>query len=107
MQTDARSVTMQGILSQKKEEGKIHSIQSIIRTMNVVERKYSICEQDYLAVTFALMKFRVDLLSTQPFRQITYHQAERDALKKRDIHRRLMKWLNFLAEYEFEVSYAL
>ena len=56
---------------------------------------------------FALRKFRVYLLSTQSFTLITDHQALQYAFKKNDIRGRLEKWTEFLAEYEFEITYRL
>lgn len=75
------------------------------RTMNSAERNYSACEREALAVIFALKKFRMYLLSTEPFKLITDHQALREAFRKEDIHGRLARWLDFLAEYEVEIAY--
>lgn len=66
--------------------------------MNAAERNYSACEREALAVIFPLRKFRVHLLSNIPFTLITDHQALRYAFQKNDVHGRLARWLDFLAE---------
>ena len=58
-----------------------------------------------MVVIFALKKFRVYLLSTQRFLLITDHQSLQYALKKKDMHGRLARWMEFLAQYDFEVKY--
>ena len=44
-------------------------------------------------------------LSDVPFVVVTDHQALSYAFKKKDIHGRLARWMDFLAEYEFTVQY--
>ena len=73
--------------------------------MNTSEREYSACEREALAVIFALKRFRVYLLSSTPLKLITDHQALSYAFRKKDIHGRLARWLDFLAEYNFTVEY--
>ena len=58
-----------------------------------------------MAVIFALKKFRVYLLSTTPFKVVTDHQALRFALQKKDMHGRLARWLDLMAEYESTIEY--
>ena len=105
VETDASSVAIGAVLAQKKEDGKVHPIQYASRTMTAAERNYSACEREALAVIFALKKFRVYLLSSIPFTLITDHQALRYAFQKKDVHGRLARWMDFLAEYQFEVVY--
>ena len=73
--------------------------------MNKSERKYSACEREALAVIFALKKCRVHLLSSIPLKLITDHQALSYSFRKKDIHGRLARWLDFLDEYDFTVEY--
>ena len=105
VETDASSVALGAVLSQKSSDGKIHPLQFASRTMNAAERNYSACEREALAVIFALKKFRVYLLSDETFTLITDHQALRYAFKKKDVHGRLARWLDLLAEYRFNIEY--
>lgn len=73
--------------------------------MNPAGRNYSACEREALAVIFALKRFCVYLLSTLAFKLITDHQALKDAFKKKEIHIRLTRWLDFLAEYDYLAEY--
>jgi transposase InsO family protein len=55
-------------------------------------------------VVFALKKYRAYFLGRK-FVLFTDHQALSQAFKKRDIHGRLARWLDLLAEYEIEIRY--
>lgn len=100
--TDASAVALGTILSQVKEDGKKHPIQYASRTMTKAERNFSACEREALAAIFPLKKFRMYLLPSIPFVLETDQQAFKSAFAKRDIHGRLARWLDFLAEYDFE-----
>ena len=105
VETDASNVSLGAVLAQKKSDGKIHPVQYASRTMTDAERNYSTSEREALAVIFALKKFRVYLLSSIPFKIVTDHQALRYSFQKKDIHGRLARWLDFLAEYDFLIEY--
>ena len=73
--------------------------------MTAAEQNYSACEREALAVIFALKKFQVYLLSSEPFILYTAHQALQYAFQKKDIHGSLVRWLELLAEYQFTIKY--
>ena len=106
VETDASSVSIVAVLAQKKEDWKIHPIQHASRTMNTSERNYFACEGEALAVNFALKKFHVYLLSSTPLKLVTDHQALSCAFRKKDLHGRLARRLDFLTEYDFTVEYS-
>lgn len=103
--TEASAVALAAVLSQVKEDSKKHAIQYASRTITKAERNYSACERDALAAVFALKKFRMYLPSSIPFVLETDQQALKSAFAKRDIHGRLARWLDFLADYDFEFQY--
>ena len=59
VETDASSVAVGAVLVQKKKDGKIYPVRYASRTTTKMEREYSACEREELAVIFALKKFRV------------------------------------------------
>ena len=105
VETDASATAVGPVLAQRSEDGMTHPIQFASRSLEKAERNYAVCEHEASAVIFALKKFRVYLLGGKPFRLITDHQALQYAFKKKDVHGRLARWLDLLAEYEFEVEY--
>jgi len=105
VETDASKVGVSAVLTQKNEKGEVHPVQFTSRTMTPTERNYSACDRETLAVIFGLRQYRVYLLSTEPFTLITDHKALKNTFKKKDVHGRLARWLDFLAEYEYVVQH--
>lgn len=105
VEADASSVAVRAVLAQNKKNGKVNPLKYASRTMKKTERDYSACEREALAVIFAVKKFRVYLLSTQRFMLITDRQSLQYGFKKKEMHGRLARWMDFLAEYDFEVKY--
>lgn len=103
--TDASPVTVGAVLSQKKVDGKMYLVDLASRTMNSAERNHPICKNEVLAVTFTLKRFIVYLLSSQPFELFTNHKALQYTLKKKGNNGIMARWLDFLSEYSFRISY--
>jgi hypothetical protein len=57
--TDASKVGISAILSQKDESGEVSVISTASRVRTEIERRYSVCEQERLAVVYAMKKFRI------------------------------------------------
>jgi hypothetical protein len=57
--TDASKLGISSILSQKGESGETLIVSTASRVLSPVERRYSTCEQELLAVVYALQKFRI------------------------------------------------
>ena len=104
VETDASSHAVGAVLAQK-QGGRVHPLQFASRSLNSAEKNYSACGREAVAVIFALRKFRVFLLSSHRFDLVTDHQALRHAFAKKDIHGRLARWMDFLAEYDYNVVY--
>lgn len=105
VETDAFFVAAVVAPSQKKQDGKVPRVKYISRTMNLAKQKSSACEREAPGTISALKKYRVYLLSGKPFVVLSDQQAMRAALARKDIYGQLTRWLNFLAEYEFEFFY--
>lgn len=103
VETDASSVALRAVLAQKKKDGKIHRVRHGSRAMNSEEGNYSATERTTLAVIIALSKFKLYLLSTEPFKLIAGHHGLSYSFKKNDINGRIAHWMDLLAEYEFEL----
>lgn len=86
VQRDDSEHSVCGFLSQRDEDGKLHSVQLASRKMDVAERRYTVCEKRALAVVFALKTFHAYLLSLENFELIQDHQALKTVIKKKDAH---------------------
>lgn len=97
VETDSSSVEIGAVLAQKVKDKKIHPIHMISRMTTAAEKNYSVCEGEAFAVIFALKYLCVYVLSTDPFRLISDHQALKAAFRKNDMHGCLNLSLDFLA----------
>lgn len=92
-------------LALKKKNGKVHLVQLASRTMSSSEKKYATCGRKPLGAVLALEKFRVYFLSSISFTAFTNHQALRCTFRKKDVHGRLARWLDFLTEFDSKTEY--
>lgn len=73
--------------------------------MAAAEKNYSACVREALAVICSLIKFRLHLVSTEPFVIETYHRELSYYFHRKAVHGRLDLFLDFIAKYEFAVKY--
>ena len=80
-----------------------HAIYYASRTLNDAQRNYSTTEKEFLAIVFALEKFRSYLLGTKV---IVYsdHAAIRYLMTKKEAKPRLIRWILLLSEFDLEVK---
>ena len=78
-----------------------HAIYYASRTLNDAQRNYSTTEKEFLAIVFALEKFRSYLLGTKV---IVYsdHVAIRYLMTKKEAKPRLIRWILLLSEFDLE-----
>lgn len=105
--TGVSSASLGFVLYQKKEYVKVHVVQCTSRAMTEQERRYTTRERGALAVLCAHKNFRVYRLSEKLFVIWTEHKALQTAFKQKDIHGRLAKWMDLMAEYDLDVRYWL
>ena len=64
--TDASSHAIGAVLEQKDEDGRLHPVSFVSRTLSQPEQNYSVTDKEAVVVIFALKKFRHYLLP-RPF----------------------------------------
>ena len=101
VQTDASSVGIGAVLTQN-----INGVENIIafasRALSDPEKKYSVTEQECLAVVWAIKKFR-PYLEGYKFTVITDHSSLRWLHNLKNPTGRLARWALELLEYDYEI----
>ena len=57
--TDASKFAIGALLMQTDENGETYIVSTVSRVLTATEQKYSTCEQELLAIVYALNKFRI------------------------------------------------
>ena len=102
--TDASARAIGAVLMQKDLEGNVNIVSTASRVMNSAEKRYTTCEQELLAVVYALEKFRVHVYGNK----MVVHTDNRalSFLQKCVItSNRVARWLITIQEYDMEVRY--
>ncbi|KAG3196010.1 hypothetical protein PC128_g8029 [Phytophthora cactorum] len=102
---DASDFAIRCALMQHDHEGRDRVVYYQSRQLKPAERNYPVHDKEYLAMKYALAKFRVYLLGSGPFVVYTDHASLRTAVKSPHISQRMARWLSFFAEYDFRVEY--
>ena len=99
---DASDYAVGAVLGQRIGKAS-HAIYYALRTLNDAQRIYSTTEKEFLAIVFALEKFRSYLLGTKI---IVYydHVAIRYLMTKKEAKPRLIRWILLLSEFDLEVK---
>ncbi|KAG4046267.1 hypothetical protein PC123_g18347 [Phytophthora cactorum] len=90
---------------QHDHEGRDRVVYYQSRQLKPAECHYPVHDKELLAMKYALAKFRVYLLGSEPFVVYTDHASLRTAVKSPHISQRMAGWLACFAEYDFRVEY--
>ena len=104
LHTDASTVALGAVLSQKDNQGHHHIIEYASQTLNAAQRNYSIPALECLAIVWALRKFRPYLHGTH-FQVFTDHFGLKFLQSKKNPSAKLQRWWWEVSEYDFEVVY--
>src|SRR5436189_6486451 len=97
---DASNLTIGAILGQRKNKV-FHVIYYASQTLNGAQLNYATTEKEFLAVVFAIDKFRSYLLGSKVVIW-TNHAAIKYLLAKKDAKPRLLHWV-LLQEFDIEI----
>jgi hypothetical protein len=100
--TDASKIGISSILTQTDASGETHVVSTASRVLSPTEQKYSTCEQELLAVVYALQKFRIYAFG----HKITVYSDNKALtfLKKCALTSdRITRWVLQLQEYDLEI----
>src|SRR3954468_19087124 len=99
---DASNLAIGAVLGQRKEKI-FHVIYYASRTLNGAQLNYATTEKEFLAVIFAVDKFRQYLLGTK-MTIWTNHSAIKYLVTKKDAKPRLIRWVLLLQEFDLEIK---
>jgi hypothetical protein len=102
--TDASKFGISCILTQTNEGGERHIVSTASRVLTSTEQRYSTCEQELLAVVYALQKFRIYVFG----HQITVYSDNKalSFVKKCALtSNRVTRWVLQLQEYDLDIQY--
>jgi hypothetical protein len=100
--TDASKLGISSILIQVDESGKTLVVSTASRVLAPVERRYSTCEQELLAVVYALQKFRIYVLG-HPITVYSDNKALSFLKKYNLTSARVTRWVMQLQEFDLKI----
>src|SRR3954471_8118215 len=98
---DASDYSLGAVLGQKVEK-KLYVIYYASRTMNEAQINYTTTEKEFLAIIFAIEKFRPYLIGTK-VTIYTDHATIKYLLAKKDAKPRLIRWILLLQEFDLTI----
>jgi hypothetical protein len=100
--TDASKLGISSVLTQEGDSGETLVVSTALRVLTPVERRYSTCEQELLAVVYTLQKFRIYVIG----HAVTVYSDNKalSFLKRCNMtSSRVTRWIMQLQEYDLNV----
>jgi hypothetical protein len=105
LMTDASGYGVGAVLLQKDVNDKWRPIAFASRKLKGAEVRYTVTEQECLAIVFALRKWRHYLHGGPKFDIVTDHMALRWLMSLREPRGRLARWMVEVQEFDYEISH--
>ena len=99
---DASDLAIEAVLGQR-EDGKPYVVYYVRKTLNKAYRNYTTTEKEFLAVVYALNKFRAYLVGSDII-IFTDHSTLKYRLTKKDAKARLIIWVLLLQEFKLQMT---
>jgi hypothetical protein len=99
---DASDFAVGRVLGQTKDK-KHHAIANASKTLTGAQLNYATTEKEFLAVVFAIDKFRSYLVGAKVI-VYTDHAALKYLLTKKDAKPHLIRWILLLQEFDLEIK---
>ncbi|XP_074283307.1 uncharacterized protein LOC141607858 [Silene latifolia] len=99
--TDASDFAIGAVLGQKDDKAP-YVVQYASSLLNDAQRNYTTTEKEFLAVVYALEKFRSYLLGVKVI-VYTDHKSITQLVSKKDTKPRLMRWVLLIREFDIEI----
>ena len=106
VETDASDFALGCVLSQKGEDGHLHPIAFISRSMVEAELNYPVHDKEFLAIFYALQEWRhyLEGCSVQ-FEVLSDHRSLEYFLTTKQLTRRQARWAEFAGDFDFKIMY--
>lgn len=102
--TDASSLGLGAVLSQKDAQGNLHPIAYASKGCSAAEQRYGITDLEAAALIFGLRKFRVFIYGTRVIVR-TDHQPLTALCNQEQPSARMMRWVMEMQEYQLKIEY--
>jgi hypothetical protein len=100
--TDASNLGISSVLTQVSESGETLVVSTASRVLSPVEQRYSTCEQELLAVVYALRKFRIYVLG-HPVTVYSDNKALTFLKRCNLTSDRVTRWVLQLQEFDLKI----
>jgi hypothetical protein len=100
--TDASKLGISSVLTQEGDSGETLIVSTASRVLTPIERRYSTCEQELLAVVYALQKFRIYVVG-HPVTVYSDNKAMSFLRRCNLTSGRVTRWIMQLQEYDLNI----